>query len=84
MTRSDWGTSEDYFKRASHSFYVSRGIGTVDFVGMAKSVSGSVCVVPSQEYAEFFDEDSPGWFIREKNVIGTRQRNKSRIWNLCC
>ena len=39
--------------------------------------------LPSQECAEFFDKDPPGWFICEKKMIGTRQRNKSRVWNLC-
>jgi hypothetical protein len=40
-------------------------------------------LVPLEERAEFFDEDSPSWFIPEKKMIGTRQRNKSRVWDLC-
>jgi len=30
---------------------------------------------------EFLDEDFPGGFISEKDVIGTRQRNKSCAGN---
>jgi hypothetical protein len=35
---------------------------------MAKSVAASV-PLPSQECPEFFDEDSPGWFIREEKMM---------------
>ena len=26
--------------------------------------------LPSQECAEFFDEDPPGWFVRKEKMIG--------------
>lgn len=51
-------------------------------VERSQLVAASVSL-PSHEGAEFFDEDSPGWFIREKKMIGTRQRNKPRVRNLC-
>ena len=40
-------------------------------------------LVPLEERAELFDEDFPSWFIREKKMIGSRQRDKSRVWDLC-